>query len=1369
LFLLSIVATIPFSQALNVGMDTKLATSKASFHGEGPGDGAGMSVDIVGDVNGDGYADMAIGAPSNHDIGTHSGKAYLVFGNSTGLTMNMNLSKANASFRGEGTWDEAGNIVAGAGDVNGDGYGDLLIAAHYHSEGGLSARGEVYLIFGKPSGWTLNMSLANADASFLGETKSDYAGKSVDGAGDVNGDGFDDIIIGAPYNDGSAADAGQAYIIFGKASGWAKDVNLSSADASYQGKAAGDWAGDTVSGAGDLNGDHYDDILIGAFGNDDGKADGGTTYVVFGKPSGWAIDTKLTNANINASYYAESDYDYAATALNGAGDVNGDGYDDFLVGAKYRDEGTFETGQAYLILGKNSGWTTGVSLGTVDASYRGEGFLDWAGYYVNGAGDVNGDGIDDFLIDSEGNAAGGGQYAGQAYLILGKKAGWAQDTILSSADASWWGEAANYGLGYSLSGGGDVNGDGYDDVLLGEPGNPGGGIASGAGFLVIPDKNTHPATITSVTAYSDAGYTKTAQYAKVNDTVYVQLVGAGGGNATRKDMVVVTVSSNESAKMGIRLKLMETGVATGSFQGNFTIRDRTHGDYDWIAATGGENLTVRSVDDGTKSASLYVAGQMIRPALDKTNAIEDLMYDVHYSGLGWIDEAWTFHSNTSWLSWNATSHDIQGLPDNWDVGQFWARINVSYAGGALTDEHFFNVKVQNVPPTISTANIVTATEDQEYRVDYNSSDEGQGTVTWHLKTNATGWLAMDPLTGVLNGTPSNSAVGKVRMNISVDDGNGGWAYSNFTLTVKNANDPPRIDSTNNLTAIEDAPYNVQYLVKDIDVGDTHTWGLQTNASGWLSLDAKSGILSGTPGNDDVGWYWVNVTVKDAAGTSDSTNFTLTVVNVNDLPEITSQPVVGATVYAKYEYQVVAKDVDKGDMLTYSLDTAPNGMTVDGATGLVKWVPAPGQKGDNQVEIKVADLVGSVTQAFTISVIDPSSWPPVTTLLAPEDGTTVQLSTPLLKWKWDDKDSTDVAFDVYLGTDSTKVTALDQSVRIASGVKNASLPVIGPLTLGARYYWTVIGNDGKNTGLCINGVWSFIISSSAKANHAPTITSIPSKEAFVGVAYRYQVVATDVDGDMLGMLAFQLALGPSGMNIDASTGLVTWMPAAAQLGPTTIKVAVSDGILTAEQAFVLTVSKPNHPPTITAITDQPAKVGKAFSYQVLGTDLDGDKLNYSLKERPDGMTISDTGLIVWTPSKGQTGAQTVIVAVSDGKNQTTITFKVDVKKADTVNGLSGMLLPIILVVVIVVVAVVAVAVMLRRKGKGPAQAPVQQANVQQSQAVPPPQTAQPPPAYQPPGQYYPSQPSTEQAQQQYPPQDGTYQYPNQPYNQQPPPG
>jgi len=194
----------------------------------------------------------------------------------------MDLSNANASFIGENSDDSSGYSVSSAGDVNGDGFFDLLIGAYNNDEGGNSA-GQSYLIYGCDDCLTQNMDLSNANASFIGENSGDNFGWSVSSAGDVNGDGFGDLLIGAKGNDDGGPGAGKSYLIYGCDNCLTQDMSLF--NASFIGENNYDSSGWSVSSAGDVNNDNLDDLLIGAKGNDEGDSGAGQSYLIYGSDS----------------------------------------------------------------------------------------------------------------------------------------------------------------------------------------------------------------------------------------------------------------------------------------------------------------------------------------------------------------------------------------------------------------------------------------------------------------------------------------------------------------------------------------------------------------------------------------------------------------------------------------------------------------------------------------------------------------------------------------------------------------------------------------------------------------------------------------------------------------------------------------------------------------------------------------------------------------------------------------------------------------------------------------------------------------------------------------------------------------------------
>ena len=331
-------------------------------------DFSGSSVSSAGDVNGDGFDDLIIGAPNADANGQYNaGESYVVFGKAGGFGVSLNLSTLNGSngfvINGINISDFSGYSVSEAGDVNGDGFDDLLIG----SRGGyISSAGESYVVFGKAAGFSssLDLSTLNGSNGFAinGIDAGDYLGISVSEAGDVNGDGFDDLIIGAPNADPNGQEfAGESYVVFGKAGGFDASLNLSALNGSngfvLNGVDANDISGRSVSGAGDVNGDGFDDLIIGAPNADpNGQEFAGESYVVFGKAGGFGASLNLVDINGRNGFVINGldKSDFSRFSVSGAGDVNGDGFDDLMVGAPNADpNGQNYAGESYVIFGRD--------------------------------------------------------------------------------------------------------------------------------------------------------------------------------------------------------------------------------------------------------------------------------------------------------------------------------------------------------------------------------------------------------------------------------------------------------------------------------------------------------------------------------------------------------------------------------------------------------------------------------------------------------------------------------------------------------------------------------------------------------------------------------------------------------------------------------------------------------------------------------------------------------------------------------------------------------------------------------------------------------------------------------------------------------
>jgi hypothetical protein len=358
----------------------------------------------------------------------------------------LSLSMADAKFLEEGR----GGGGVGAGDMNGDGHADVLVYAS-----GDDDVGATYLVTSPVTG-SVDLSSV-AQAVLVGEVdESDWAGV-VSAAGDVDGDGAEDLLGGSLLDDQGATNAGAAYLVRGPVTG---TVHLSDADAKLLGENAGDYAGVTVVGAGDFDGDAHGDMLIGAYAYDHRA---GAAYLVLGPVTG-TVDLSLADAKLVGEHA-----DHGAGLHLDAADVDGDGHRDVLVGAM---QAHGAAGAAYVVLGPVTGT---VNLSLADAKLMG-GAEEWAGAVVS-AGDVNADGHDDLLVGAEGNDE-GGRDSGAVYLVLGPVLGNRDLPVV--ADATLVGEAADDRIQTAASAH-DVDADGNDDVLIGSSRNG----SEGAAYLVL--------------------------------------------------------------------------------------------------------------------------------------------------------------------------------------------------------------------------------------------------------------------------------------------------------------------------------------------------------------------------------------------------------------------------------------------------------------------------------------------------------------------------------------------------------------------------------------------------------------------------------------------------------------------------------------------------------------------------------------------------------------------------------------------------------------------------------------------------------------------------------------------------------------------
>jgi hypothetical protein len=406
---------------LLAGRQAQAQTILKTFYGGSAQDEFGYSMRGAGDVNKDGFGDLVVGARWDDNHGTNSG------------TVTVFNGKTNAvlwSFNGDTQYDHMGTSVSGAGDVDNDGWADFIGGADGDDNHG-TASGAARVWSGKTGAVLYN---------FDGDSPDDAFGTTVSGAGDVNNDGFDDVMVGAPFDDNNGVSSGMVRVYSGKTGAVLYTFN---------GDAPDDFFGFSISQAGDVNADGFADMIVGAPYADPVGSTSGLAKVFSGKTGAVLYTFKGSAAGDNMGY-----------SVSSARDVNGDGYSDLIVGAPYADLFAPEAGVVKVYSGKT---------GTVLYTFTGNSSTDLFGVSVSGAGDVNSDGHDDVIVGAIWDDV-NGINSGSAKVFSG-----ANGNLMMTLG----GDITQVQLGACVSSAGDANGDGFGDLLASSYLDNTGGTSAG--------------------------------------------------------------------------------------------------------------------------------------------------------------------------------------------------------------------------------------------------------------------------------------------------------------------------------------------------------------------------------------------------------------------------------------------------------------------------------------------------------------------------------------------------------------------------------------------------------------------------------------------------------------------------------------------------------------------------------------------------------------------------------------------------------------------------------------------------------------------------------------------------------------------------